>query len=52
MKQDNVLNGTHIDWKTWKIGMNFPGNFEHNGKVREFYIKYWKSLGIVDNLYF
>ena len=28
------------------------GNFEHTGKVREFYTKYWKSQRISDNSYF
>ena len=28
------------------------GNFEHTGKVLEFYIKYWKIQEILGNLYF
>ena len=35
-----------------KVGKLFPvrekpGNFEQTGKVREFYLKYWKREGIL-----
>ena len=34
------FHGSHIDWKTWKIGKHFPvrersGNFEQTGKVMD-----------------
>ena len=37
--------GSHSDWKTWKMGRHFPvreksGNFEQTGKVRENHTKY------------
>ena len=43
--------GSHSDWKTWKMGRHFPvreksGNFEQTGKLRENHTKYWKTQGI------
>ena len=38
---DIIFNqGSHSDWKTWKMARNFPvreksGNFDQTGKVRE-----------------
>ena len=35
------LHGSHMDWNTWKNEKTFSSQ----GKVREFYPKYWKKLG-------
>ena len=51
--QFKILQGSHSNWKTWKMGRHFPvreklGNFEQTGKVRENHTKYGKSQGISD----
>ena len=52
-----MVHGSHMDWKTWKkMRKRFPvreksGNFEHTGKVREFYPKYWKSEEILASFF-
>ena len=52
----NHQQGSHSDWKTWKMGRHFPvreksGNFEQTGKVRENHTKYWKNEKISDKYY-
>ena len=47
--QCRVPTGTGKRGKTWKMGEHFPvrettGNFVQTGKVREFYLKHWKSM--------
>ena len=51
-----LLQGSHSDWKTWKMGRHFPvreksGNFEQIGKVRENDTKYWKIQEISEKYY-
>ena len=51
-----IEQGSHSDWKTWKMGRHFPvreksGNFEQTGKVRENHTKYWKTQGIRNKYY-
>ena len=40
------VHGSHMDWKTYKMGKYFPVREILTGKVREFYLKYWQSEGI------
>ena len=41
---NEVLQGSHSDWKIWKTWKNGKaGNFEQTGKVRENHTKYWKT---------
>ena len=52
-----IQHGSHKDWKPGEMRKLFPvreksENFEHTGKVKEFYPRYWKREGILASFYF